>query len=102
MILQLGQGQKLNYSHNAAGHNAAGFNAKGSATAAGTAVAELLNSQLCIIQLISVLAGACILIYFYCLKIERTKNVALVLIVSGLCQFNYFMLCDSKETVLLT
>ena len=29
-------------------HNAAAFNAKGSATAAGTAVAELLNSQLCI------------------------------------------------------
>jgi hypothetical protein len=54
----------------------AAFNAKGSATAAGTAVAELLNSQLCIIQLVSFLAGACILIYFYCLKIELTKNLA--------------------------
>ena len=77
MILQLGPGQKLKlFTHNAAGHNAAGFNAKGSATAAGTAVAELLNSLLCIIQLISFLAGACILIYFYGLKIEHTKNVA--------------------------
>ncbi len=57
-------------------YNAAAFNAKGSATAAGTAVAELLNSQLCTIQLVSFLAGACILIYFYCFKIELTKDVA--------------------------
>jgi hypothetical protein len=100
VILQLGPGQKLKLFQNTT--QLPLINAKGSATATGTAVAELLNSQLCIIQLISVLAGACIPIYFYCLKIERTKNVALVLIVSGLCQFNYFMLCDSKETVLLT
>jgi hypothetical protein len=52
------------------------LNAKGSATAAGTAVAELLNSQLCTIQFVSFLAVACILIYFFCLKIELTKNVA--------------------------
>ncbi len=46
-------------------HNAALLNAKGSATAAGTAVAELLNSQLCTIQFVSFLGGACILIYFF-------------------------------------
>jgi hypothetical protein len=52
------------------------LNAKGSATAAGTIVAELLNSQLCTIEFVSFLAVACILIYFFCLKIELTKNVA--------------------------
>jgi hypothetical protein len=55
----------------------------GIATAACTAVAELLNSQVRFIQLISFLAGACSLTYLNCLKIELTKNVGCVLIVLG-------------------
>ena len=71
-------------------------------SSSGSAVAELLNFQLCTIQFVSFLAVACILIYFFCLKIELTKNVAWVLIVSDWCQFKYIMLCYSKETILLT
>ena len=101
MILHSAWVRNKNYSKTIR-HNAAAFNAKSSATAAGTAVSELLNSQLCSIRLVSFLAGACILIYFYCLKIELTKNVAWVLIVRGWCRFKNIMLCDSNETFLLT
>ncbi len=40
------------------------FDVRGSAAVARTAVAELLNSQVCLIKLISFLASCCILIFF--------------------------------------
>jgi hypothetical protein len=47
----------------------------GSATTVHTAVAELFNSQVRLIQLVSFLAGACNLIYLDGLKTELTTNV---------------------------
>jgi hypothetical protein len=51
------------------GQQSGNFNARGSAKTAGKAVTELLYSQVCCIQFVSFLSGACILIFFYCLHL---------------------------------
>jgi hypothetical protein len=69
----------------------------GSASAARTAVAELLNSHVRFIQLVLSLAGVYNLIYLNCLKIELTKNVGWVLMVLSWYPFKNIMLCDSNR-----